>query len=265
VPADDVHSIGRPSRAIRETWGRYAPSFAAEGAGAEDRDSLRRLVELCDLGPGTLVLDVATGAGYTAFAFARAGMRLIPSDPTHEMLLAARQGWTERSLPGEAVCVECWAEALPFADRSLEAVVAHRAPHQFSDLDAFLTEAHRVLVDGGTLGVADQSPPDGFEDWHDELERERDPTHEHARSPRQWRAAVEGAGLELVDSDVGFQAPHHAARLDRVSTPEERRESVRRRFAEIPEAIREVYRPETVEGRVRFRTPQHVLVARPRR
>src|SRR5918992_1355838 len=104
------------AESVRETWGRYAPSFAAEGAAAEDRESIRRLVDLCDLEQGSLVLDVATGAGYTAFAFARAGMRVVPSDPTHEMLLATREGWQERSLPGTARCVETWAETLPFAD-----------------------------------------------------------------------------------------------------------------------------------------------------
>ncbi len=34
------------SENVRETWGRYAPSFAAEGAAAEDRESIRRLIEL---------------------------------------------------------------------------------------------------------------------------------------------------------------------------------------------------------------------------
>ena len=45
---------------VRGTWGEYAAAFAAEGAAAEDRDSIRRLVELCDLSPGALVVDVAT-------------------------------------------------------------------------------------------------------------------------------------------------------------------------------------------------------------
>lgn len=246
---------------VRETWGRYAPSFAAEGAAAEDRESIRRLVELCRLPSGALLLDVATGAGYTAFGFARTGVRPISSDPTHEMLLATKKGWTERQLPGGARCVECWAEALPFADESLDAVVAHRAPHQFADARAFASEAHRVLKPGGVFGIADQSPPDGWETWHNDLERTRDPTHEWARSPREWRELVAAAGLKIRATDVVYQTHALEDWLDRVDCPEDRRKVVRRTFAEIPEDIRDVYRPQVTDGVHTFRTPQHVLVA----
>lgn len=246
---------------IREIWGKYAPAFAAEGAGAEDRESIRRLVELCALLPGSRLLDVATGAGYTAFAFARAGVDAIPSDPTHEMLMATREGWSERSLLGTARCVESWAEALPFADASLDAVVSHRAPHQFEDVGAFCAEVYRVLRAGGVLGCADQSPPDGWETWHNDVERMRDPTHEHAMSPREWRAAVEAAGLQVRATDIVYQEHDLDDWLGRVSCPPDRSENVRRTFAEIPDEIRDIYNPHTVDGRVRFRTPQHVLVA----
>jgi ubiquinone/menaquinone biosynthesis C-methylase UbiE len=247
------------SDGVRETWGRYAPAFAAEGALAEDRDSIRRLVELCALPAGALVLDVATGAGYTAFAFARSGCRVIPSDPTHEMLLATHDGWSER-FDTRVACVESWAEALPFSAASLDAVVAHRAPHQFADQAAFASEGRRVLRPGGVLGISDQSPPDGWEDWHNDLERMRDPTHEHARSPHEWRAIAEAAGLRIRDTDVVYQEHGLDDWLDRVSCPPERRETVVRMFAEIPEEIRDVYRPVLEQPR-RFRTPQHVLVA----
>ena len=249
------------TESVRETWGRYAPSFAAEGAAAEDRESIRRLVELCALEQGSLVLDVATGAGYTAFAFARAGMRVIPSDPTHEMLLATREGWQERSLPGTARCVETWAEALPFTDDSLDAVVAHRAPHQFADADAWAAEARRVLKPGGTLALADQSPRDGWEDWHNELERMRDPTHERARSPHEWHEVVEKAGLQVKASDVVYQTHDVEDWMDRVDCPPDRRERVRAMLRDIPDQVREAYRPGTVDGKLYMRTPQCVVVA----
>jgi SAM-dependent methyltransferase len=246
---------------VRETWGRYAPSFAAEGAAAEDRESIRRLVELCDLDEGSLVLDVATGAGYTAFAFARAGMRVIPSDPTHEMLLATCDGWQQRSLPADARCVETWAETLPFTNGCLDAVVAHRAPHQFADADAWAAEARRVLKTGGTLALADQSPPDGWEDWHNELERMRDPTHERARSPHEWQEVVENAGLRIRASDVVYQTHDVEDWMDRVDCPLDRRERVLAMLRDIPDQIRDAYRPGTVDGTLYMRTPQCVVVA----
>jgi SAM-dependent methyltransferase len=246
---------------VRETWGRYAPAFAAEGRAAEDRDSIRRLVELCDLDAGSLVLDVATGAGYTAFAFARTGCRVLPSDPTHEMLLATKGGWRERGFEGEARCVEAWAEALPFADDALDAVISHRAPHQFADVDAFAREAARVVKPGGVVAVADQSPPDGWEDWHNDLERLRDPTHEHARSPREWRAVFEGAGLAIRASEVVYQGHDVEEWFERVDCPSDRRDQALRMLHDIPDEIRDTYRPATIEGRLTMRTPQCVMVA----
>ncbi len=245
---------------IRETWGKYAPAFASEG-GAEDRDSIKRLVQLCDLPQGALALDVATGAGYTSFAFARTGVRVIPSDPTHEMLLATRQGWRERELGGEARAVETWAEVLPFKDASLDAVLAHRAPHQFADAEAWAAEARRVLKTGGVFALADQSPPDGYEEWHNELERWRDPTHERARSPSEWKAVADGAGFTVRDTDVVFQTHEVEDWMNRVDCPSDRREHVLRMLRDIPGEIRGVYKPETTNGRLYMRTPQCVMVA----
>jgi SAM-dependent methyltransferase len=253
--------VGNGTESIREAWGRYAPAFAGEGAGAEERESLQRLVELCAVPPGKLVCDIASGAGYTGFAFARTGCRVILSDPTHEMLLAGRNGWAERGLPGHATSVETWAEALPFAEESLDAVVAHRAPHQFSDAAAWASEAHRVLRPGGVFALADQSPPDGWEEWHNELERWRDPTHERARSPREWRAIAEAAGFTVRDTDVVYQ--HHDVEdwMDRVDCPEDRRVHVLNMLRDIPADIRDVYQPQTYNGRLHMRTPQCILVA----
>lgn len=247
---------------VRETWGKYTAAFAAEGEKAEDRDSIRRLVELCAFEPGAHVLDVATGAGYNAFAFARAGVDVIASDPTHEMLLATREGWTQRfEETGPPVLVEAWAEALPFADDSLDGVIAHRAPHQFADVDAWAREAARIVKPGGVFALADQSPPDGWEEWHNELERWRDHTHEYARSPREWRAIAEGAGFTVRNVDVVYQAHDVTDWLDRVDCPRDRRERVLQMLRDIPSEIRDVYRPYTYEGRLQMRTPQCVLVA----
>lgn len=247
---------------VRGTWGRYAERFASEQADADLRPSMRRLIELCALPAGSLVLDVATGAGFTAFAFHRAGCRVIASDPTHEMLLATRTGWHERELTGSAVLVEAWAEALPFADGTLDAVVSHRAPHQFADQRAFVTESLRTVRPGGLLGIADQSPPDGWEVWHNDLERSRDPTHARALSASEWTELTTGAGFDVVAGEVVYQEHDLEDWIERVSCPPDRAEDVRRTFAEIPAAIADVYRPTVVDGRVRFRTPQCVLVAR---
>src|SRR5207245_1927321 len=168
-------------------------------------------------------------------------------------LRATEGGWKARGLDGDARCVEAWAEALPFRDASLDAVVSHRAPHQFAEADVFAAEARRILKSGGVLGIADQSPPDGYEEWHNDFERMRDPTHEHARSPREWRAVFEGAGLTIRVTDVVYQEHDVIEWLDRVDCPPDRREECLKMLDEIPDEIRDVYRPATVDGRLRMR------------
>ncbi len=246
---------------VRETWGRYSAAFAAEGSASEDRDSIRRLVELADVPQGALVLDVATGAGYNAFVFTRAGARVIASDPTHEMLLATRAGWADRGLGAPCRLVENWAEALPFRDGSLDAVVAHRAPHQFADPAAWAAEAHRVTKPGGTFALGDQSPPDGFEAWHNDLERLRDPTHEYARSLREWREIAEGAGFTVRATDTVYMEHDVVEWMERVGCEGERAQRVIADLLAVPEEISDIYRPHEVDGRLKMRTPQGILVA----
>jgi hypothetical protein len=49
--------------------------------------------------------------------------------------------------------------------------------------------------------------------------------------------------------------------LDRVDCPPDRRERALQMLKDIPGELRDVYRPQTFEGRLYMRTPQCVLVA----
>src|SRR3954464_5783854 len=49
-----------------------------------------RLAAACDIGPGTLVLDVAAGTGNASLPAARRGAHVIASDLTPELLAAGR-------------------------------------------------------------------------------------------------------------------------------------------------------------------------------
>src|SRR5690606_41694635 len=60
------------------------------------RGSLARLVALVEPQPGCRVLDVATGAGHAAKAFAGEAALVVASDITHATLVVAR-----RHLPAE--------------------------------------------------------------------------------------------------------------------------------------------------------------------
>ncbi|HVE92337.1 MAG TPA: class I SAM-dependent methyltransferase [Actinomycetota bacterium] len=223
---------------------------------------MRRLLELCGP-PSGRALDVGCGAGFTGFALARAGWDVVYLDPTHEMLLETRAGRRARNLPGEERVVEAWAEAGPFRNGSFRLVVSHRAPHQFRDVAEFLAEARRLTAPGGLVGIADQSPMDGWEEWHNDLERLRDPTHGSALSLSQWNQAFEEAGLQILQAGSVDQPREVESWIHRVGCTDEVRDEILRTVRSMPEDLESWHRPHTdAEGRLIVQAPHAVVVAR---
>ncbi len=84
------------------------------------------------------VLDVGTGTGLFAEAFAKAGLDVTGVDANLELLAAARQ-----HVPSGRF-VEAAAEALPFADKSFDLVFLGFVLHEVDDPSLALQEAART-------------------------------------------------------------------------------------------------------------------------
>jgi SAM-dependent methyltransferase len=115
-----------------------------------------RLVEACDIGPGTRVLDVAAGTGNASIPAAERGATVTASDLTPELLQAGRRRAEGQGLVLE--WVEADAENLPFEDGSFDVVMssigAMFAPHHQDVAD----ELVRVCRPGGTIGLLSWTP-----------------------------------------------------------------------------------------------------------
>ena len=120
----------------------FVPAFFAQWAPL--------LCRAAGIEPGRTVLDVACGTGIaarTAADLAGAG-RVVGLDLNEAMLAVARRvrpdiEWRQGS-----------AEALPFADRSFDAVLCQMALMFFRDRGAALAEMARVVGPGGTVAIA---------------------------------------------------------------------------------------------------------------
>ena len=101
-----------------------------------------RAVDLAHVGPGSRVLDVATGTGDLALELARRvapGGEVVGSDFSEGMLARARVKARERGGAGASAQVPVrfeWGDALalPYADDSFDAATVGFGARNFSDL-----------------------------------------------------------------------------------------------------------------------------------
>ncbi len=245
--------------AIREQFGAHATEYVDNPVHARGA-SLARLVERVPARPDWHALDVATGAGHTAFAFAPRVAHVRATDITPEMLDLARQGAAERGL-ANVVAEPADAEALPYPDASFDLVTCRIAPHHFADVDRFVGEAARVLRPGGVLAIADNIVPAGpGGDYVNALEKLRDPSHARCLCLDEWLGTLAGAGLSLLAGETlekAIQFDRWAARHD----PTLRR-YLRALLDQATGAAAAHLHPRVENGALTFHLLEGVLVAR---
>jgi ubiquinone/menaquinone biosynthesis C-methylase UbiE len=182
---------------VQAQFSAAAQSYVTSATHARG-DDLQRLVELAQLRGDEHVLDIATGGGHTALAFAPHVRAVVASDLTPQMLAVA-----ETFIRGQGVTNVSFeradAEALPFADASFDVVTARVAPHHFPNPQRFVQEAARVLRPGGRFLLDDNMAPEDAEldAFMNRFEQWRDPSHVRAHTISEWRGWIEQAGLAV--------------------------------------------------------------------
>jgi ubiquinone/menaquinone biosynthesis C-methylase UbiE len=213
--------------------------------------------------PGAEALDIATGAGHTAFCLARAGLRVTASDLTPAMLQRVREGAAERRL--DIRTAQHSAESLPYPDSTFQLVSCRVAPHHFSSPADFVREGARILKPGGWFLVIDGTVPDDSpeaESWLHQVEKLRDPSHNRLIPPREWRALCEQNNLIVQKLEIAHRKqPDLNWYFDTAATPPENREKVLTLIATAPDSIRHHYRLADEQGKITWWWPMLTLVA----
>ncbi len=162
-----------------------------------------RLVDACEIGPGTRVLDVAAGTGNASIPAAQKGAAVTASDLTPELFEAGRERAAAAGV--ELEWVEADAEHLPFADGAFDVVIsaigAMFAPYHQKVAD----ELVRVCRPGGEIGLLSWTP-EGMIGGLFKLMGPFAPTPPPgAQPPPLWGG--EEHLRELFGARVGFEAP----------------------------------------------------------
>ncbi len=122
----------------------------------------RFTIQQAAIKPGQRILDVASGTGDLAMAFAKLtgpSGQVIMTDINEAMLSTGRDRLMDEGVMGNIECVQADAECLPFADNDFDRVTIAFGLRNVTDKDAALKSMYRVLKPGGKLLVLEFSKP----------------------------------------------------------------------------------------------------------
>ncbi len=110
----------------------------------------QRLVKCCNFQRGELIIDIGCGTG-TTVEYLRDVHKLyaIGVDLSVELLQRGKERMADLQL------MHSPAEELPFANQSVDGVLAECSLSVMSDVGRVLEEINRVLIPGGKIGITD--------------------------------------------------------------------------------------------------------------
>jgi len=251
---------GSQKAQVQAQFGQSAQDYvtSAGHAGGED---LGRLVEWGRRRGAERVLDIATGGGHTALAFAGFTPALIAADLTLPMLEAAR-GFIRGKGATNVAFVASDVEALPFRDASFGVVTCRIAAHHFPAILPALKEVARVLKPGGSFLLQDILGHDDRElaAFILEVEKRRDPSHVRSLPQREWAAFLKAAGMTVIDEGMVSKVRNWEEWTGRMRMSPEAKADLERFVLAAPARCRDAFRFRIERGRIESFTDRMTLL-----
>ncbi|MBA3825243.1 MAG: GNAT family N-acetyltransferase, partial [Ktedonobacterales bacterium] len=247
---------------VRQQFGATAAGYATSVGHARGDELARVAALVAETPPGGRALDVATGAGHTAFAIAPHVAEVVASDVTPEMLLQVEAGTFSRRIDNLTTTVAD-VHALPFADASFTIVTSRIAPHHFSALPLAVREMTRVLQPGGLLIIVDSVVPEAadLDAFLNHVERLRDPSHVRSLTETEWRQLFEDNHLTILAAERYPHRHPYTDWVERALVPKEEQPALEAAFLAGSAAAQAAFQIEIADGRVVAYTDEKLLIA----
>jgi ubiquinone/menaquinone biosynthesis C-methylase UbiE len=182
---------------VKKQFGSQALCYATSKPHSNG-DSLEAIVSWAKPRKNEILLDIATGLGFTAFAFAPYVDKIIALDITLEMINRAKALSSQRGITNVFFQIG-EAETLPFKCNTFNIVTCRIAAHHFIDVRGFLSEVKRVLIPSGRFLLVDTYSPENNDiyKWRNYVEKLRDPPQVINYSPNIWKSMIEKSGMPV--------------------------------------------------------------------
>ena len=246
---------------VQSQFAASAEGYATSRIHAEG-PSLARLIALTRPQPQWRMLDIATGPGHTAMAFAPHVAEVTATDLTPQMLKVAGGLAKKRGL-ANITFMEAAAESLPFPDGAFDLVTCRIAPHHFADVKRFVAEAKRVLRPRGVFGLVDNISPDApaAAEKHNAIEKLRDPSHGRCLPVGEWLQIVRSAGLVVRHSEVLPKEIEFDSWAERMQAAEEVRPAIKALLRDPSPDLQAFLHTQERDGTMTFTIAEILLVA----
>lgn len=252
--------------AVQAQFGATAAAYSTS-TGHGDKTVLSALVALAEPRSTDKALDIATGAGHTALAFAPQVQEVVAYDLTEAMLAETAKNAADRGLTN-VVTRQGPAEKLPFPNATFDIVTVRLASHHFADNADAVREMARVAKPGGRALIVDNysSEDDVLDAQLHHIKKLRDNSHVRAYRLSDWRRFLREAGLDLQReiTDLYSENPRGMNFDDwvrRSKTPPTVVAELRRLFLTASPALRDLLTIQAEGDSIWFRLPQVTLLA----
>jgi SAM-dependent methyltransferase len=247
---------------VQTAFTRQAVAYAA-APGIVDPERIARLVAAVAPSPTARVLEVATGPGHVALAFAAVAGQVVGSDLTAAPLAIAEAARRQRGLDNVRF-EQGDAARLAYENGSFDIVLCRFAFHHFSEPAIVLGEMARVCRPGGTVAVEDMIVSEHPERaaYQNRFENLRDESRTRAYPLSSLLRLFAEAGLEVERVQTDALTPDLEGWLARGGTPPDRAATVRELVERDATEDLSGTRPQRRDGELVFTQRTATLVGR---